>query len=172
LRHKDRTEVIILLIRRFVDNDAEQISELIGRNFIEVNSKDYSLDEMIKKSKEFSPEKVRHRAKNGHMYVVCERGTVIGTGTISDYWGSTKESILLTIFVTPEYQGREIGRKIIETLEADEFFIRAKRVEVCASITACGFYEKCGYKYKDGVKILDKEGHYRIEKYNPMIRGE
>lgn len=165
-------EEIKLLIRRFTDCDARQISELIGRNFMEVNSKDYPLEEMIEKSKEFSPEKVRYRATNGHMYVVCEGETVIGTGTISDFWGSTKESILLTIFVTPEYQGRGIGRRIIETLETDELFVRAKRVEVCASITACEFYKKCGYEYKDGLKKLDEEGHYRMEKYNPMYRGE
>ena len=161
-----------MLIRRFIDNDARYISELIGRNFIEVNSKDYPLEEMIEKSKEFSPEKVRHRAANGHMYVVCEGNMVVGTGTISDFWGSKTESVLLTIFVLPEYHGKGIGRKIIETLEKDEFFIRAKRVEVCASITACEFYKKCGYEYKDGLKKLDEEGHYRMEKYNSMYRGE
>jgi len=164
--------VIRLIIRRFIDNDAEQISELIGRNFIEVNSKDYPLDDMIKKSKEFSPEKVRYRAAKGNMYVICEGDIVIGTGTISDFWGSLTESILLTIFVLPEYHGKGIGRKIIEALEKDELFIRAKRVEVCASITACEFYKKCGYEYKDGIKKLDEENHYRMEKYNLMYRGE
>ena len=39
-----------------------------------------------------------------------------------------------------EYIEKRIGRKIIETLEKDEFYLRAKRIEVPASITACEFY--------------------------------
>lgn len=153
-----------IIIRRFKVNDAQEISNLIGRNFIEINSRDYPLEEMIEKAKEFSAQKVMERAMNGHMYVVLDDNKIIGTGTISDYWGCIDESILLTIFVLPEYHGMGIGRKIIETLEKDELCLRAKRVEVCASITACGFYEKCGYKYKNGVKKLDEENHYRMEK--------
>ena len=33
------------------------------------------------------------------------------------------------IFVDSDYQGKGYGRKIIETLEKDEYFLRAKRVE-------------------------------------------
>lgn len=153
-------------IRRFEMNDAEQVSKLIGRNFIEINSKDYPLEEMQEKALLFSPEKVKDRADKGHMYVVCDGDLIVGTGTISDFWGSSTESILLTIFVLPEYHGKGIGREIIKTLENDELFVRAERIEVCASITACEFYEKCGYYYKDGIKVLDKEAHYRMEKHN------
>lgn len=157
-----------MLIRRFEEKDAEEISALIGRNFIEVNSKDYPLEKMREKARVFSAEKIKERATNGHMYVVLEDNIIVGTGTISDFWGSTTESILLTIFVLPEYHGRGIGRKIIETLEGDKLFLRAERTEVCASITACGFYEKCGYNYKDGLKQLDEEGHYRMEKFKEI----
>lgn len=154
-----------LRIRRFVSEDAEAVSKLIGRNFLEFNSKDYPLEEMKEKALEFSPEKIKDRASKGHTYVACEDDVVIGTGTISDYWGSKTESTLLTIFVLPEYQRKGIGEKIIETLECDEYFLRADRIEVCASITACEFYEKCGYSYKNGKKHLDDEGYYRMEKY-------
>lgn len=154
-----------MIVRKFKEEDADAISALIGRNFIEVNSKDYPLEEMKEKALLFSPDKVRERASKGHMYVICDKDTIVATGTISDFWGSTTESILLTIFVLPEYQGKGIGRKLIETLENDELFLRANRIEVCASITACGFYEKCGYSYKDGIKELDEESHYRMEKY-------
>ena len=153
-------------VRKFEEKDAEEISALIGRNFIEVNSKDYPLEQMKEKVRIFSADKIKERATNGHMYVICEDNIIVGTGTISDFWGSTTESILLTIFVLPEYHRKGIGRKIIETLEKDELFLRAERTEVCASITACEFYEKCGYKYKDGIKRLDDEGYYRMEKYS------
>ena len=112
-----------------------------------------------------SPDKIKERATKGHMYVVCDGNIVVGTGTISDYWGSSTESILLTIFVLPEYHGKGIGKKIIKALENDELFMRSTRIEVCASITACVFYEKCGYRYIDGIKQLDPEGYYRMEKH-------
>ena len=50
-----------------------------------------------------------------------------------------------------------IGRKIIETLEQDEYFLRAKRIEVPASITAFNFYRKFGYDFKNGVDCADDE---------------
>ena len=50
--------------------------------------------------------------------------------------------------------------------EQDELFLRADRIEIPASITAVEFYKKQGYDYKNGIKQLDDEGHYRLEKYN------
>ena len=44
-------------------------------------------------------------AKERHMYVVCDKERIVGTGGIAGFWGSITESILLTIFVLPEYQG-------------------------------------------------------------------
>ena len=58
-----------------------------------------------------------------------------------------------------------VGRKIINTLETDEFYVRASRIEIPASITATEFYRKFGYDYKNGVKELDNEHHYRLEKF-------
>ena len=56
------------------------------------------------------------------------------------------------------------GRKIIHTLEKDKFYIRIDRVEIPASITATDLYRKFAYDYKNGIKELDDEHHYRLEK--------
>ena len=96
----------------------------------------------------------------------CIEEEVIGVGSISSFWGSLTESILLTIFVLPELHSKGIGRYIIQTLEQDELFLRADRIEIPASITAVDFYKKTGYDYKNNVKELDEEGHYRLEKFN------
>ena len=87
-------------------------------------------------------------------------------GAIGPYWGKQDESSLFNIFVLPEYHGRGIGRAIIETLEKDEFFRRAKRIEIPASITATPFYRHMGYDYKNGVTVPDEEQLLRLEKYN------
>ena len=60
---------------------------------------------------------------------------------------------------------RKIGRKIIETLEKDEYFLRAKRIEIPASITAVPCYKKMGYSYKNGINKVDDEGIVRMEKF-------
>ena len=56
---------------------------------------------MKAKAELFSTNKIIESATNGHMYVVCDNDLIAGTGTISDYWGSKTEYILLTIFVLP-----------------------------------------------------------------------
>ena len=108
---------------------------------------------------------VRQVAGYAHMYVFERGNQIIGVGSISSFWESETESILLTVFVLPELHGKGIGRLIIKTLEADDLFTRADRIEIPASITAVEFYRKFGYNYKNGVKELDDEGHYRLEKF-------
>ena len=152
-------------IRRFRNSDADEVSKLIIKTLRTTNSKDYSAEYIENDVKIFTPEGVIKRASWTHFYVVCYRDTIVGCGAIGSYWGKEDESSLFTIFVLPEYQGRGIGRKIIETLEKDEYFLRAKRVEIPASITACEFYKKMGYTYKNGIDVVDEEQLFRLEKY-------
>lgn len=152
-------------IRRFIDKDAEQTAQMIAKTLRTTNIKDYSHEEIEALVLAISPETLLERSKGGHMYVVCDGERIVGCGAVAGYWGSTTESILLTIFVDPDYQGNGIGRKIIETLESDEYFLRAKRIEIPASITAVDFYRKLGYDYKNGLAELDDERLYRLEKF-------
>lgn len=154
-----------LQVRRFHDDDAAEVSRLICRNFMEVNIKDYPREEMVRLADSYTAEKVSGIARFAHSYVIDLDGLIVGCGSIASYWGNEKESILLTIFVLPEYQGKGIGKMIITTLEQDDFFLRANRIEIPSSITACEFYLKLGYDYKNGVKALGEEGLYRLEKF-------
>lgn len=158
-------EYIPLKIRRFQPEDAAQTAQMIAQTLLVSNSKDYSKTYLEGIIATHSAQVLCERAREGHMYVVCDAGRVVGCGAIAGYWGSTTESILLTIFVLPEYQGRGVGKQIIRTLEQDEFFLRANRIEIPASITAVEFYKKMGYTYKNGVAELDDEQLYRLEKY-------
>ena len=155
-------------IRRFEDKDAENISNLIVRNFMEVNSRDYGITAMKELAQSHDAAWVKQVAGYAHMYVFEWKNQIIGVGSISSYWGSETESILLTIFVLPELHGNGIGRTIIRTLESDELFTRASRIEIPASITGVEFYRRFGYDFKNGIKELDAEGQYRLEKFRKV----
>lgn len=155
----------VYTVRKFRDSDAEEVSALIIKTLRTTNIKDYSEEFIENDVKMFSPEGVIERASWTHFYVICDGDIIVGCGAIGPYWGKEDESSLFNIFVLPEYQGKGVGRKIIETLEQDEFFLRAKRVEIPASITACDFYRKFGYAYKNGVDVVDEEQLFRLEKF-------
>ena len=152
-------------IRRFQEADANEVFILIAKTLRITNSKDYSSEYIEKNINLLTPEYLIQRSQWTHFYVVCDEDIIIGCGAIGPYWDKQDESSLFTIFVLPEYQGKGIGRKIIEALESDEFFLRAKRIEIPASITACEFYRKLGYNYKNGINAVDEEQLFRLEKF-------
>ena len=96
-------------------------------------------------------------AKERHMYVVCDKERIVGTGGIAGFWGSITESILLTIFVLPEYQGKGIGRMLIAELlkfindhgipDTDIF------IELCAMPDKIPFYEKFGFSANEAQRL-------------------
>lgn len=155
-------------VRKFQKADAEEVQELIVRNFLEVNSKDYGIKAMQELAVNYGIDKILQIASYAHMYVFELDDRIVGVGSISSFWGSETESILLTIFVLPELHGNGVGRIIMQTLGQDELYLRADRIEIPSSITATEFYRKFGYDYKDGIKELDSEQHYRLEKYKKI----
>ena len=155
-------------IRRFKDEDAVEVSEVIRETIRISNTKDYPAELMDELIKSETPENVQGMASWTHFYVVLDGEKIIGCGAIGPYWGKEDESSLFTIFVLPEYQGKGVGRAIIETLEKDEFFLRAKRIEIPASITGIPFYLKMGYRYKNGITTPDEEHLIRLEKFREV----
>lgn len=153
-----------IIIRKYEEKDLDEVLNLIHRNSIEINARDYGLEFMKKFVDICDANWLRKRASFCHMYVAEENGRIVGVGGISSYFGSLTESIILNVFVLPECHGIGIGRKIVQTLENDEYGVIANRIEVPASITAKDFYYKLGYNYKNGVEELDEEKHYRMEK--------
>ena len=154
-----------MVIRRFKKEDSYELSKVIAKTLRTTNIKDYSTEYIENDISCLTAEKLIERSNWTNLYVVCDDNKIIGCGAIGAYWGKKDESSLFTIFVLPESQGKGIGRKIIETLERDEYFLRAKRIEIPSSITAVGFYRKMGYDYKNGISELDDEQLYRLEKF-------
>ena len=154
-----------MVIRRFKEEQAKEVSDLIRTTIRISNTKDYPLELMEQLIESETPEHVIERASWTHFYVAQDEGRIVDCGAIGPYWGKEDESSLFTIFVLPEYQGKGVGRSIIETLETDIFFLRARRIEIPASITGVPFYLKQGYHYKDGISTPDEEHLIRLEKH-------
>ncbi len=157
-------------LRRFRSGDEFAVSEVIRTTLTVSNSRDYSPEVIKYNIESHSPEVMAKRAAESHFYVAVDGKKIIGCGGITGYWGSTTESYLISVFILPEYQKRGIGRRIIEALEADEYFLRAWRTEVGSSLTAVNFYRKMGYEYKNGVSSPDEIGIVRLEKRNEKSR--
>ena len=154
-----------MTIRRLKEQDARAVSELIITTIRISNTRDYAPELMEELIRTQTPEHVLERASWTHFYVAEEAGRIVGCGAIGPYWGKQDESSLFSIFVHPDLQGKGIGKAIVETLEQDEFALRARRIEIPASITGLPFYRKLGYDFKDGNDRLDEEQLYRLEKF-------
>ncbi|NLT10426.1 MAG: GNAT family N-acetyltransferase [Ruminococcus sp.] len=152
-------------IRRFTISDAQETAAMIAKTLRISNTKDYTPEMMEACVQSLSADDLIQRSGWLHFYVAEDEGKTIGCGGIGPYWGKEDESSLFTIFVDPDCQGKGIGRCIINTLEQDEFFLRAKRVEIPSSITAVNFYKKFGYDHKPGFEEPDEEQIYRLEKF-------
>lgn len=154
-----------MTIRRFAPRDARAVSDVIITTLRISNTRDYPPAMMEELVAHMQPEDILQRASWTHFYVAEDAGHIIGCGAIGPYWGNEDESSLFTIFVLPEYQGQGVGRKIVETLERDAFALRARRIEIPASITGLPFYQKMGYTFKNGIEQVDDEMMYRLEKF-------
>lgn len=156
-------------VRRYKDGDASSICDVVKKDALAENIKDYSEEAIEHLLESHSEELIEKRAKAFHVYVLTDDEKIVGVGMIGSYWGSLTESSFFTIFIDPSYKGQGLGRKIVEVLEEDEYYKRADRVEIPASITAVEFYKHMGWNFKrtDDVlgNIVDEEGIYRMERY-------
>lgn len=155
-----------MIIRLIKDTDYKAVADMIARS---VSSPSYaafypqsSIDSVIHALDE---EGVKKRASWTHFYVIEEDAKIVACGAIGPYWDSLTESSLFSIFVDADCQSKGYGRKIIETLEQDEYFLRATRIEIPAAMSAIPFYRKMGYEHKAGILTYTEE-HFCLEKYN------
>ena len=137
----------MLTIRRFQKGDEEILSVMIRRTLREVNytSPKSELDYLIP---HYSPETMVELSETGHTYVLEEDGQIIGSGTVLPD-GET-EAEIVAAFLSPESIGKGYGRKLFETLEADELAAKATRVWLTSSDMAVEFYEHMGWVNPNG----------------------
>lgn len=152
-------------VRRFEERDAQAVSDMIAKTAYITNSKVYD-SYYIKNFLEWvSPEKIAERASWTHYYVICDGDKIICSGAIGPHLDREDESEFFNLFLMPEYQGLGLGKMMVDTLEQDEFFLRAKRIYVHSSLNALKFYQKLGYDHVNGEFAIDEDDNYMLEKF-------
>ena len=153
-------------IRLIRDGEYKAVAEMIARALENSAFSRFYPKVSIEYIKECLDENgVKKRASWTHFYVLVDNDNIIGCGAIGPYYDSLEESSLFSIFVDSAYQGNGYGRLIVETLEQDEYFKRANRIEIPASMSAIPFYRKLGYEHKNG-ELVYEDGHFALEKFN------
>ena len=85
-------------VRRFKEEDAQEVRNLIVRNFLEVNSKDYGISAMEKLAKAYNAEKVLNVASYAHMYVF-EFEKKLLEQVLSQVFGVVKQRAYFCVFL-------------------------------------------------------------------------
>jgi len=145
-----------VLIRKFEEKDAEEVSKLIVENLKEVNVRDYSKDIIEKMIPHYKPEALIEKSKKRIILVAQMENRIVGTATLDG-------NELKAMFVKPDYHRNGIGRTLLREIEDTAKEEGLGKIEGEASLTASGFYKKNGYKLL-GEIIREDIRTIRIEK--------
>ena len=153
-------------IKEYEDKYAEAISKIVVQNMLEVNSKDYGLEFCQNSAKDFTTNKILEEFnKRTKAFVALENNIVVGTAGLDKSWyNDDGEYWILTVFVDIAHHKQGIGKMLIHKIEDFAKEMKFKKLVIPASITACEFYHKLGYEYKDSKKELNEDKMYIMEK--------
>lgn len=127
-------------IRKYSSDDAKEVSALVGKNLLEVNTKDYTRELMSWLADCYSPDSMNSAAIEKEVFVGVEGGKVVATAALLDGgW-------IHDVFVDPQWHGKGIGRAMMAFLERLAKSRNVRAITVPSSITAVSFYENIWYQ--------------------------
>jgi GNAT superfamily N-acetyltransferase len=126
------------MIRRFLPTDAERVSALIRNTLLISNTRDYDIETVRNLTQHFAPERLVTLSSRREVFVHEIEGRILGTISLE---GST----IYGFFVVPDRQGEGIGKELLDHVERVSRVRGVRALQMSASITAAGFYEKMGY---------------------------
>ncbi len=153
-----------MLIRLFHERDAQAVSNLVRSALLVSCAKDYPPEPLNAFADTQTPACMLERGRTTHFYVAEEDGIAVGCGAVGADGDDSGVCGVYSFYVLPEWQGRGVGRKIMEALEADDAAREARRLTLHASRTALGFYRRMGFGFAGGDDRPDADGLYHMEK--------
>jgi len=140
-------------IRLAKDEDYAAIACLHRQTIRNVNSKDYTEEQIRVWSARTNANRFRNSASKCKRWVAVDHDKVVGFcdhGLDGEFWG---------LYVHKDYIGKGIGSRLIQTAEDSLKKMGFKKVSLKATVTAKEFYKKQGYKVikKDLHPVNDKK---------------
>lgn len=127
-------------IRNYSNKDAEEISALVVKNLLEVNTKDYPYDLMAGLVGFYSPDSMNAAALKKEVFVGVQGERIVATAALVD------DGWIHDVFVDTQWHCRGMGGAMMVFLEKLAKSRGYRVVKLPSSITAVGFYEKLGYR--------------------------
>jgi GNAT superfamily N-acetyltransferase len=137
-------------IRRFQDEDAKPVSDLVALALREVNSRDYPSATIESTVVHFSPENVAKMSCGRQMHVAEKDGDIVATGSVAKEW-------ILSFFVHPRHHGQGIGTLLLRHLEQVIQHAGHSHALIPAGHTALTFYERNGYRKAEDQSKASKD---------------
>ena len=128
-----------MMIRKFVPEDAEKLSQLIVRNLRLVNIRDYSKETIEALATYFAPDTIIDLATNSYTIVCTHEGHIVGIAVLD-------KDRVRNVFVEVEMHKQGVGRLLMAAIEAHAIEINLIKIYLYAGLSAQGFYSKLGYK--------------------------
>lgn len=126
-------------VRPATSEDAAAISRVVIAALQKSNSHDYSPDVITQVEKSFTPEAISALLGKRKVFVAWLREDIAGTASLEG-------DVVRSVFVDPAYQGRGIGRQLMEVIQATAASSGIGALRVPSSITAQSFYATLGYQ--------------------------
>ncbi len=134
-----------MVVREFVSGDAEGLSRLIDENLRQVLIQDYPRKAIEALAISFTPEKLIEDAERQVTLVGTIGSDLVGTASLAD-------DRIRSVFVDVTRHGAGIGRQLMADLESYARQRGLGRVYLMAGLSACGFYERLGYRSVERVE--------------------
>ncbi|VVM45566.1 hypothetical protein PS684_00235 [Pseudomonas fluorescens] len=125
-------------IRTATRDDAAVISELIVRTLHESNGRDYSAQIIEQVQRSFSPQAILVLMVSRQVYVATFNQRVVATASLD-------QDVVRSVFVEPAWQGKGLGKRLMEKFQSVAVSQGLKNLHVPSSITAEGFYQSLGF---------------------------
>ncbi len=157
-----------LTVRRFREEDAQAVSDLVRAALLVTCAKDYPPEPLGTFARNQTAACMSERARATHFYVAAEGETAVGCGAVGPDETNPDACCVYSFYVLPSRQGHGIGKAIMRRLEADELFRRARRATLHASKNALGFYRRMGFGFAPGGETPDRDGLFVLERSIPV----
>ena len=126
-------------IRAAVTDDAAAISRVVLAALHETNSRDYGPETIARIALGFMPAAIAAQIAARQVFVALDGDRILGTA-------SRDGEVVRAVFVTPEAQGRGIGRGLMGEVDRAARAAGVATLTLQSSLTAVGFYVQLGFR--------------------------